>query len=102
MKNNKNKNDKTTKQQPQQPGRSGGPAITPDEWWAGLSPADKQFSYEIGLLMQAFKGGLMGNVLSTPGGVERAMEALYKQLDIVTEKNTADWPKNPGEARRLN
>jgi hypothetical protein len=73
-----------------------------DEWWAKLAPADKQLAYELGVITQAFKGGLAKNVLCSAADAERAVEKLMKGAGAVYDKVAPGWPANKAETRGLN
>ena len=105
MKKKRSKETKKAGQQSKTQNASTAKVAAMDRWWADLGPQDKQFIYEIGLMTQAFKAGLIGNLMSGTEGAEQAllkMQTLYEQVAGLAKKKSAKWPQNSPARRGLN
>ena len=105
LKKKRNKNTRKAAQKPESHNNSAAKLVDMDRWWAELSPEDKQFVHKIGLMTQAFKAGLIGNLISGTEGTEQAllkMHTLFEQVAGVAKKKSAKWPQNSPERRGLN
>jgi hypothetical protein len=73
-----------------------------EEWWARLSPEEKEIMHEFGTIIQAFASGVVANSFSGPGSAEALVGSLLNESMDFWKHVGKRFPKNTAKRRQLN